>query len=65
MAAMSPSGCLSVVLNASATPEDMLKAYFVCVVFWEKVRPFLYSNRKRFVVVRTYVRTYNTYNTYV
>ena len=39
MAAMSPSGCLSVVLNASAIPEDMLKAYFVCVVFWEKVRP--------------------------
>lgn len=38
MAAMSPSGCLSVVLNARATPEDMLKAYFQCVVFWEKVR---------------------------
>lgn len=37
MAAMSPSGCLSVVLNARATPEDMLKAYFQCVVFWEKV----------------------------
>lgn len=38
MAAMSPSGCLCVVLNARATPEDMLKAYFQCVVFWEKVR---------------------------
>ncbi|CAM9489017.1 unnamed protein product [Ectocarpus sp. 4 AP-2014] len=36
MAAMSPSGCLSVVLNSAATPEDMLKAYFLCVVFWEK-----------------------------
>eukprot|EP00903_Cladosiphon_okamuranus_P009135 g8728.t1 len=36
MAAMSPSGCLCVVLNARATPEDMLKAYFQCVVFWEK-----------------------------
>ncbi|CAM9573193.1 unnamed protein product [Pylaiella littoralis] len=36
MAAMSPSGCLSVVLNARATHEDMLKAYFQCVVFWEK-----------------------------
>lgn len=47
MAAMSPSGCLSVVLNASATPEDMLKAYFVCVVFWEKVRT---SDKERFMV---------------
>lgn len=37
MAAMSPSGCLSVVLNPRATPEDQLKAYFQCVVFWEKV----------------------------
>lgn len=38
MVAMSPSGCLCVVLSARATPEDMLKAYFQCVVFWEKVR---------------------------
>lgn len=37
MAAMSPGGYMSVVLDAMATPEDMLKAYFLCVVFWEKV----------------------------
>lgn len=38
---MSPSGCLSVVLNDRATAEDMLRAYFLCVVFWEKVRTIL------------------------
>lgn len=43
MAAMSPSGCLSVVLDARATPEDMLKAYFLCVVFWEKVGGVIFS----------------------
>ena len=37
MAAMSPPGLLGVVLSPRATPEDMLKAYFLCVVFWEKV----------------------------
>lgn len=37
MTAMSPSGYLGTVLNARATPKDMLKAYFQCVVFWEKV----------------------------
>ncbi|CAN0130865.1 unnamed protein product [Ascophyllum nodosum] len=36
MAAMSPPGLLGVVLSPRATPEDMLKAYFLCVVFWEK-----------------------------
>ncbi|CAM9400200.1 unnamed protein product [Choristocarpus tenellus] len=37
MTAMNPAkGSLGVVLHPSATPTDMLKAYFHCVVFWEK-----------------------------
>lgn len=51
MAAMSPSGCLSVVLNSAATPEDMLKAYFLCVVFWEKVCLLLMMMRVPLAVV--------------